>query len=170
MKRSEHLIIVNKFECRDLESFKGVLDTSNYDKDHRLFSEQNRFEPGTFKDELPPNKDSGVPYEFVGLKSKMYCITNTQNQNMKKAKGVSKHIVRDFNNADYLSAIIDEKNIQRYVSTIRSYDHTLYTQEVNRKCLNCYDDKRFVKEDGVTTLCYGEEGTIPEEEEEEAID
>ena len=85
---------------RDLESFKDVLDTSNYDKDHRLFSEQNRFEPGTFKDELPPNKDSGVPYEFVGLKSKMYCITNTQNQDIKKAKGVSKHVVREFNNAD----------------------------------------------------------------------
>ena len=38
---------------------------------------------------------------------------------------------------------------------ITSKNHQLYTVSVNKKCLSAYDDKRYILEDGITTLPYG---------------
>jgi len=38
---------------------------------------------------------------------------------------------------------------------IRSFNHELYTITLNKIGLSCYDDKRYILEDGVTSLAYG---------------
>ena len=38
---------------------------------------------------------------------------------------------------------------------IRSYDHELYSEKVRKVALCPFDDKRYVKNDGITTLAHG---------------
>ena len=38
---------------------------------------------------------------------------------------------------------------------IRSFDHNIYTVDVTKISLSVYDDKRFIKEDGISSYAYG---------------
>ena len=40
---------------------------------------------------------------------------------------------------------------------ITSKNHKIYTQESNKISLSCFDDKRYIKGDGINTLAYGHE-------------
>ena len=37
----------------------------------------------------------------------------------------------------------------------QSKHHALHTVRVNKVCLSAFDDKRYILEDGITTLAYG---------------
>ena len=41
------------------------------------------------------------------------------------------------------------------MNTIRSYKHLLYTEDVNKKVLGAFDDKRYILENGINSLPYG---------------
>ena len=38
---------------------------------------------------------------------------------------------------------------------IKSFNHEIHTQEINKTSLSCFDDKRYIKDDGINTLAYG---------------
>ena len=60
---------LNSDRREDLEKY----DTSNYPKDHSLYSSKFKKEIGKFKDET-----GGIPItEFVGLRAKLYCYKTT---------------------------------------------------------------------------------------------
>ena len=49
-----------------------------------------------------------------------------------------------------------KKEEYRKMNTIRSYyKHQLYTEEVNKKALGAFDDKRYILENGIKCLPYG---------------
>jgi len=73
----------------DMLSDIDFYDTSDYPKDHALFSTKNKKVVGKFKDEC-----AGKPIiEFVGLRPKMYSI-KTLDKEVKKAKGVTKSVIK----------------------------------------------------------------------------
>ena len=41
------------------------------------------------------------------------------------------------------------------MNTVRSYNHQLYSEQVNNKALGTFDDKRHILENGIDTLPYG---------------
>lgn len=41
------------------------------------------------------------------------------------------------------------------MTLIRSDNHELYCDKINKTSLSCFDDKRFVKSCGIDTLAYG---------------
>ena len=41
------------------------------------------------------------------------------------------------------------------MKTIRSNNHQLGSYEINKISLSCFDDKRFILSDGISTLAYG---------------
>ena len=41
------------------------------------------------------------------------------------------------------------------MNTIRSYKHQLYAEEINKKVLGSFDDKRCILENGINSLPYG---------------
>ena len=43
---------------------------------------------------------------------------------------------------------------------IRSFDHNIYTVNVNKVSLSAYDDKRFIKDDGISSYAYGHNAII----------
>ena len=41
------------------------------------------------------------------------------------------------------------------MNTIRSDHHQISSYQINKTSLSCYDDKRYILDDGITSLAYG---------------
>ena len=75
---------------KDMEANKHLYDTSDYPKEHPLYSNTNKKVLGKMKD-----KCAGTPIaECVCLRPKMYSILKVDEKNIKKAKGVKKSVVK----------------------------------------------------------------------------
>ena len=93
--------------------------------------------------------------EFVGLKSKMYSY-RTESKNNKTAKGVKKNIIkRDIYHSDYLETLFDSKIMHHKMKTIRSECHQVSSYQLNKISLSCFDDKRYILHDKVSSYAYG---------------
>ena len=129
-------------------------DTSNYDrKDERpLLTSKNKKVIGMFKDELGEK----IMTEFCALRAKAYAYKLNDDTEMKKAKGTKKCIVkRELMFENYKDALFNDKIIIRSQQRFRSYNHKVYTEEVNKIALSSNDDKRIQTFDKVTTFPYG---------------
>ena len=115
------------------------------------FFDANKKVIGKFKD-----KAAGEPItEFVGLKSKMYSYRTARKSN-KTAKGVKKNIIRrDIHHSDYLATLQDSQIMHHKMRTIRSEYHQISIYQINKISLSCFDDKRYILDDGKTSLAYG---------------
>lgn len=126
-------------------------DTSNFsfDNEHRL-PIQNKKVPGLFKDEM------GEKYiiEFVGLRSKLYCIKTNDNV-IKKAKGVKKAVIHDLGVSDYMRSLYQGDVIKKKNILFRSIKHEIFTQSVNKIAISSNDDKRLISADKVSTRAWG---------------
>ena len=137
----------------DLRRIKSVLDTSNYPQNHFLYSTSNRFIPGKFKDENPPESGNEV-IQFCGLKSKMYSILFKNQLEKIKAKGVSKNSLKNVSHSDYVRSLTGENTLVSSIFAIRSYKQQLYTIKSDKHSINAYDDKRYPI-NAIETLPYG---------------
>ena len=91
------LSVKTKDVYEDMKNIKDHLDTSDYPKDHPLYSVDNKKVIGKFKDEL----NGKIMNEIVFLKSKAYSYTLSDSTEKKKLKGISKSVVNKeitFNN------------------------------------------------------------------------
>ena len=88
----------------DLQSISHWLDTSNFDRDHPLFSETNRRALGKFKSETADS----LAYEFCGLRSKMYSLATADDTRcFLKAKGVPKmYVKKNVRHEQYLHCLL----------------------------------------------------------------
>jgi hypothetical protein len=128
-------------------------DTSNYDPSSPLFSRVNEKVIGKFKDEC-----GGVsPIEFVGLRSKMYSLLEEKDKPSKRtAKGVKRGFVQKRVRHDmYLNTLRTRLCTRANFVNFRSLAHNVQTVNFSRICLSAYDDKRYVRGDGVSTYAYG---------------
>jgi hypothetical protein len=127
-------------------------DTSNLDSNNQFnIPLKNKKVPGLFKDELSGN----VIKSFVGLRSKLYCITTNNKLSIKKAKGVKTPVVRDLSTSDYTNVLLSDQIIRRKQVLFKSIKHELFTQIVNKVALCNKDDKRFINNDKISTLAWG---------------
>ena len=94
--------------------------------------------------------------EFCALRAKAYAYKLNDNTEMKKAKGTKKCIVkREITFKNYADALFNDEVIIRSQQRFRSYNHKVYTEEVNKIALSSNDDKRIQTFDKVTTFPYG---------------
>ena len=118
-----------------------MFDFSDYSLDSKFFDPANKKVIAKMKDEFKGRKIN----EFIGLKSKMYSLISLDDQEVTKAKGVNKKIRhKEFN----------EKVIRHNMKRIQSKLHRIGTYNVCKISLSCFDDKRYVLDDGVNTLAY----------------
>jgi len=129
------------------------LDTSEYPKDHPLYSARNAKVLGKMKDECAGD----YVEEFVGLRSKIYSLLACNPTHSKKtAKGVKSGFVKKHvKHAMYKKTLIDRKCTYANFVSFRSRCHKIESVHIHRTCLSAYDDKRFVLPDGISTLAYG---------------
>ena len=130
-----------------------LFDTSNYPANHEsgIKVGTNKKVPGMFKDEAGGKQI----LEFVGLRAKLYSY-RMKDYEEKKCKGVKKAVVRkSIHFEDYKKCLLDGQAIHRTMNIIRSHQHEVYSERVNKVALSREDDKRIILEDGIHTLAHG---------------
>ena len=111
-----------------------------------FFDPTNKRVIGEMKDEFKINPIN----KFIGLKSKMYCTFSDDDTEVSTAKRVNISI--DYN--AYEDVFFNEKIIRHKMKRIQSKKHRISTYDVNKICLLCFDDKKYILNDGITTLAY----------------
>ena len=132
--------------------WKDLFDFSNYSKDSKFFNETNKKVIGKMKDEF----GGVIIIEFVGLKSKMYSIKKNYGKEHNTAKGVS--IAIEFNK--FKNVLFNKKTIRHKMKRIQSKKHKLGIYEFDKISLSCFDDKRYVLDDGIYTLNYFHKNSV----------
>ena len=138
----------------DMAENLNLFDTSNFEPHHPLYSLTNHRVLGKFKSET----GSAAPTEFVGLRAKMYSLNVPENNKQSKirAKGIKKsYIKKNVRHQQFLKVLRHQRPTKSQFCAFRSTNHVLQTLEINKTCLNAFDDKRYILEDGVKTLAYG---------------
>ena len=110
------------------------------------FNETNKKVIGKMKDEF----GGVIVIEFVGLKSKMYSMKNIDGKESNTAKEVN--IATEFN--EFKDTLFNKKVLRHNMRRTQSKKHKIGTYEINKISLSCFDDKRFVLDDGIHTLAY----------------
>ena len=132
---------------------KERFDTSNYPKDHPSGIETgvNKKVIGMFKDEAAGKQI----VEFVGLRAKLYSYRMDQGKVEKRAKGVKKAVKKNITFEDFKDCLLYGKTQRRQMNVIRSHQHEMFTETVNKVALSNEDDKRIVCDNGIETHAYG---------------
>ena len=144
--------IETKDAYADFWKNKDRFDNSDYNKESPFYNAVNKKVIGKFKDE-----SAGIPItEFVGLRSKMYSYVKDNEQTARTAKGIKKQVIRkDIKHEDYKNVLFNNEQIHHKMKTIRSEKHQLGSYELNKISLSCFDDKRFIHQNGITSYAYG---------------
>ena len=137
---------------KDFWKDKDRFDNSDYPESSPYFDKTNKKVIGKFKDEA-----AGVPIcEFVGLRSKMYSYIKDDNKGGKTAKGINKNIIKNnITHENYKYILFNDEQMYHKIKTIRSNNHEIGSYEINKVSLSCFDDKRYILEDGITSYAYG---------------
>ncbi|MEH0008405.1 MAG: hypothetical protein V6Z82_06750 [Flavobacteriales bacterium] len=159
----------------DMLKDKESYDTSNYPKEHKLFSTKNKKVLGKMKDECAVDeeidKKKYIPVlymisECVCLRPKMYSLdckkimgytTEKKDQkSIKKAKGVKKCVIKKrISHENFKEALCERKEAYRTMNFLRSYGHEIHGIQMNKLSISPYDSKRWICDNGITTLAYG---------------
>ena len=133
-------------EFFDFSDMKGTKEYSGFNDNI------NKKVIGKFKDET-----SGLPIkEFIGLRSKMYSVWLDNETEKKTAKGVVKSVIKkELSHATYKNILETSGKMYSNMKVIRSQKHQIYTMEIKKVSLSAYDDKRWIKDDGLSSLAYG---------------
>ena len=104
-----------------------------------MYSVVNKAKLVCFKDET----GGQTLEEMILLRPKMYSmkykITDTS---IKRAKCISKHVVKNMKHNSYKDAFEEHKNTQVQMTILRSKQHTIQTTTFNKRALSAWDDKR----------------------------
>ena len=123
----------------DLKNLEDLFDFSNLNSKNELFSNENKKVLGKFKIETP---ESLWIDEFIALRSKAYAF-KCNNKSTNKLKGITKSQAKNIKFEEYYNCLFGKKyqnTCDNYL--IRSINHDMYLQKVEKKTLNAFDEKR----------------------------
>ena len=126
---------------------REYFDLSNNSKNSKYFCNDNKKVLGKMKDEYGGN----FIEEFTGLRSKMYSILDTKYNEKSTHKGHNSYIKY----GEFCDTIFNKKVLRHKMRGIKSKNHNLITYESNKTSTSCFDDKRYILNDGINTLPYG---------------
>ena len=125
---------------------KQLLDFSGYPKDSVYYCDLNKKVLCKMKDELNAVKID----EFVDLKSKMYSVIAKNDREVNRAKGVNSKLRLK----EYVDVLFNQKDVRHKMKRIKIDLHQVGTYDLNKISLICFDDKRYVLDDGRNFLAY----------------
>ena len=69
---------------------------------------------------------------------------------------VLKNVIKNnIKHGDYKNTLINNKQMHHKMKTIRSQRHQLGSFEINKVSLSCFDDKRYIHDNGMSSYAYG---------------
>ena len=93
---------------------------------------------------------------FCALRAKTYSYLMDDDSEVKKSKGTKKCVIkRELMFENYKDCLFNDKIILKSQQRFKSYNHDVYTEEVNKIALSSNDDKRLQTFDKITTYPYG---------------
>ena len=88
--------------------------------------------------------------DFFGLTSKMYSLISVDNEEVIRAEGLNKKL----RHKEFTTVLFNKKVMKHNMKRIQSKLHRIRTYDVCKISLSCFDDKRYVLDDGDNTLAY----------------
>ena len=105
---------------------------------------------------MKPEYVNDIITEFIGLRSKMYSLQFQDGKECKKAKGIVHSVIKnDLKHDMYKNTLETGGKMYSRMTVIRSTKHQLYTMEMNKVSLSAYDDKRWIRRNGISSYAYG---------------
>ena len=123
-----------------------LFDLSNYSRRSKFYNGVNEKVIDKMKDEM----GGKIVSEFVGLNSKMYLLVTVDDEEKTRAKSVNKRL----RYSEYFDVLFDKKVVRYNMKRIQAKRHSLGTYDVYKVSLSCFDDKRYVLDNGVDSLAY----------------
>ena len=80
----------------------------------------------------------------------MYSLISSDGKEVNKAKGVNLKL----RHAGYFDVLFNKKVMRHKMKRIQIKLDKIGTYELNKISLSCFDDKRYVLDDGINTLAY----------------
>ena len=80
----------------------------------------------------------------------MNLMISVDDKEVNKVKGINKKLRHE----EYVDALFNKKVMRHNMKRIQSKLHEIGTYDVYKISLSCFDDKRYVLNDGVNTLAY----------------
>ena len=80
----------------------------------------------------------------------MYSLLATNGLEVNKAKGVN----LDIRHKEYFMVLFNKKVARHKIKRILSEKHRVGKYEINKISLSCFDDNRYVLDDGINSLAY----------------
>ena len=123
----------------DLNNLEDLFALSNLNTNNELFSNKNKKVLGKFKIETP---ESIWIDEFIALRSKAYAF-KCNNKSTNNLKGITRAQAKNIKFEEYYNCLFGkeyQKSCDNYL--IRSINHDMYLQKVEKKSLSAFDEKR----------------------------
>ena len=80
----------------------------------------------------------------------MYSLIAKNDKELNKAKGVNLKL----RHKEYDYVLFNKKVVRHKMKRIQSNLHSVGTYDVNKISLSCFNDKRYILDDGINTLGY----------------
>ena len=142
--------IKTKYVYKDFFKDKDLFGFSCYPLDSKFFDPTDKKVIGKMKDEFKGE----IISDFVGLRSKMCSLIGANDKEVKKAKRINKSVVKKIRHDEFVSVLFNKKAIRHNMKRIQSKLHRIGTYDICKVSLSCFDDKRYILDDGVNTLAY----------------
>lgn len=86
----------------------------------------------------------------------MYSIKLVDGHEKRTAKGAKQNVIkRELTHDQYRACLTTRREQMNSFKCLRSVNQQIYSMEINKTSLSCFDNKRFILEDGITSLPYG---------------
>ena len=90
--------------------------------------------------------------DVVAIRPKTYAYLTDDGDEHKKVKGTRTCVItREIMFVNYTECLFDNKNVYKSQHRFKSYNHDVYTEEVNKTALSSNDDKRLQTHDRIKT-------------------
>ena len=86
----------------------------------------------------------------------MYSYIKSDEKGGKTAKGIKKNVIKsNIKHEDYKNVLLINEQLHHKMKSIRSQKHQLRSYEINKVSLSCFDDKRYIHDNGISSYAYG---------------
>lgn len=150
MSDTDSLFLASKYKKNNLLPLKSILDTSNFDREHPMFTEKHKSQLGFFKSETGSEKIS----RFIGLRSKCYAFELKNSSYHTKCKGIKKSFRKKIPVSSFVRCLEQICSYDTTQYTLGSKNHQIRLAKQQKLCFSSFDDKTFLLSCGVHSVPY----------------
>ena len=86
----------------------------------------------------------------------MYSYMKDDQTGGKTAKGIIKNVIKkNIKYENNIDTLVENKQMYYKMKTIRNQNHQLGRYEINKVSQSCFNDKRYILENAITSYAYG---------------